>query len=113
MNDTGIWRAIQTLYNGGTLRSVRRNRGGVSNFASGNLDDFADTIGVQSSGTSEMSLGSDVLAALQASLDRNSEIMEKAVSDGIKGVFDIYGKGGLVDSYDKGKKNASRHGEKY
>lgn len=113
MNDTGIWQAIQTLYNGGTLRSVRRNRGGVSNFASGNLDDFADTIGVQSSGTSELSLGSDVLVALQASLDRNSEVMEKAVSDGIKGVFDIYGKGGLVDSYDKGKKNASRHGEKY
>lgn len=113
MNDTGIWQAIQTLYNGGTLRSVRRNRGGISNFASGNLDDFADVASVQSVDASELSLSSNVLVALQASLDRNSEVMEKAVSDGIKGVFDIYGKGGLVDSYDKGKKNVNRHGEKY
>ncbi len=113
MNDTGIWQAIQTLYNGGALRSVRRNRGGVSNFASGNLDDFADIASVQGVDASELSLSSNVLVALQASLDRNSEVMEKAVSDGIKGVFDVYGKGGLVDSYDQGKKNANRHGEKY
>ena len=50
---------------------------------------------------------------LQASLDRNSDVLERALTDGIRGVFNVYGKGGLVDSYDTGKKNASRHGERY
>lgn len=55
----------------------------------------------------------DMLAAIQASLDRNSEVMEKAVRNGIKGVFNVYGKGGIIDSYDTGKKNVGRYGEKY
>lgn len=113
MDDTGIWHDIQTLYNGGSISAVRRRRGGVRAFASGNIDEFDDVVAVTDGGTSANGSGSDATAALQASLDRNSEVLERALRDGIKGVFDVYGKGGLVDSYDRGKKNVNRHGEKY
>lgn len=112
MNDTGIWNAIQTLYNGGSIRSVRRS--GMRNFATGNLDDFADAPAADmatADGTATET--TDVVSSLQASLDRNSDVLERALRDGFKGVFDIHGKGGLVDSYDRGKKEANRHGEKY
>lgn len=113
MDDTGIWRDIQTLYNGGSISAVRRRRGGVRAFASGNIDEFDDVVAVTDGSASASGSGSDATAALQASLDRNSEVLERALRDGIKGVFDVYGKGGLVDSYDRGKKNVNRHGEKY
>lgn len=113
MNDTGIWQAIQTLYNGGSIRSARRNGVGMSNFADGNLGEFADGASAQGSAGSAQPAFADMLAAMQASLDRNSEVMEKAVSNGIKGVFNVYGKGGIIDSYDTGKKNVERYGEKY
>lgn len=112
MNDTGIWNAIQTLYNGGSVRSVRRS--GMRNFATGNLDDFADASAADmatADGTATET--TDVVSSLQASLDRNSDVLERAMREGIKGVFDIHGKGGLIDSYDRGKKEANRHGEKY
>lgn len=113
MNDTGIWQAIQTLYNGGRVRATRQRSGGMSNFADGNLDEFADGASAQGSAGSAQPAFTDMLAAIQASLDRNSEVMEKAVSNGIKGVFNVYGKGGIIDSYDTGKKNVERYGEKY
>lgn len=113
MNDTGIWHDIQTLYNGGSISAVRRRRSGVRAFASGNIDEFDDVIAVTDGSTSASGSGSDATAALQASLDRNSEVLERALRDGFKGVFDVYGKGGLVDSYDRGKKQVNRHGEKY
>lgn len=112
MNDTGIWNAIQTLYNGGSVRSVRRS--GMRNFTTGNLDDFADASAADmatADGAATETTG--VVSSLQASLDRNSDVLERAMREGIKGVFDIHGKGGLVDSYDRGKKEANRHGEKY
>lgn len=113
MNDTGIWQAIQTLYNGGRVRATRQRGGGMSNFADGNLDEFADGASAQGSAGSAQPAFIDMLAAIQASLDRNSEVMEKAVRNGIKGVFNVYGKGGMIDSYDTGKKNVRRYGEKY
>lgn len=113
MNDTGIWQAIQTLYNGGHVRATRQRGGGMSNFADGNLDEFADGASAQGSAGSAQPAFTDMLAAIQASLDRNSEVMEKAVSNGIKGVFNVYGKGGIIDSYDTGKKNVERYGGKY
>lgn len=112
MNDTGIWNAIQTLYNGGSVRSVRRS--GMRNFTTGNLDDFADASAADmatADGAATETTG--VVSSLQASLDRNSDVLERVMREGIKGVFDIHGKGGLVDSYDRGKKEANRHGEKY
>lgn len=115
MDDTGIWQSIQTLYNGGGLRAVRSRRGrGVRAFADGNIDDF-DSVAAEA-GETDVTVGGmsiDMVASLQASLDRNSEVMERAVRNGIKGVFDIHGKGGLVDSYDRGKKEANRYGTKY
>ncbi len=113
MDDTGIWHDIQTLYNGGSISAVRRRRGGVRAFASGNIDEFDDVVAVTDGSMPASGSGSDTTAALQASLDRNSEVLERALRDGIKGVFDVYGKGGLVDSYDRGKKQVNRHGEKY
>ena len=113
MDDTGIWHDIQTLYNGGSISAVRRRRGVVRAFASGNIDEFDDVVAVTDGSTSASGSGADATAALQASLDRNSEVLERALRDGIKGVFDVYGKGGLVDSYDRGKKQVNRHGEKY
>lgn len=114
MDDTGIWKSIQTLYNGGSIRSVRR--GGMKAFATGNIDELADgatAAEVSSDGTAPATSNTDLLAALQASLDRNTEVMQKAVEHGIKGVFNVYGKEGLIDSYDRGKKNANRYGERY
>ena len=113
MDDTGIWHDIQTLYNGGSISAVRRRRSGVRAFASGNINEFDDVAVATDGGTSASGSGSNTAAALQASLDRNSEVLERALRDGIKGVFDVYGKGGLVDSYDRGKKQVNRHGEKY
>ena len=113
MDDTGIWHDIQTLYNGGSISAVRRRRSGVRAFASGNIDEFDDVAVVTDGGTSAGGSSDATAAALQASLDRNSEVLERALRDGIKGVFDVYGKGGLVDSYDRGKKQVNRHGERY
>lgn len=112
LNEPEIWRSIQTLYNGGSLRHTATRRGrGVRAFADGNLDDFEDVM--SGSADSGMDFGSDMLAGLQSSLDRNSEVLERALREGFRGVFDVYGKGGLVDSYDTGKKTVQRHGERY
>lgn len=113
MDDTGIWKSIQTLYNGGSIRSVRR--GGMKAFATGNIDELGEGAAAATSenGTAPATADTDLLAALQASLDRNTEVMQKAVEHGIKGVFNVYGKDGLIDSYDRGKKNANRYGERY
>ena len=116
MDDTGIWNAIQTLYNGGRISQVRRRRSGmgVRAFAGGNLDDFEEMgseLGVGDSGMAGM--GTEQMAAFQSSIERNNELLERALTEGIHARFDVYGKGGLIDSYDQGKKAASRHGEKY
>jgi hypothetical protein len=56
------------------------------------------------------------MTAMKESLDRNSAVQEallERLSRPIEAKFDVYGKGGLIDSYDSGKKNVSRHGERY
>jgi hypothetical protein len=58
-------------------------------------------------------MSTEQMAAFQSSLDRNNELLERALSEGIHARFDVYGKGGLIDSYDQGKKTVSRHGEKF
>ena len=114
MNDTGIWQAIQTLYNGGRLSSSqrRRIRRGVPAFADGNIDEFSEMAddGVMTTGSG---MGAEQMAAFQQSLDRNNELLDRALSEGIHAHFDVYGEGGLVDSYDRGKKTVSSHGEPY
>ncbi len=109
MNDNMIWRAIKTLSGGGRLSNNRTRKAGrgIAAFADGNVDDF-DIMG----GGQDI-VDDGMIASLQQSIDRNSDVLERALTEGIKGVFDVYGKGGLVDSYDTGKKNATRHGERY
>ena len=113
MNDGEIWHAIQTLSAGGRLPASRRRRG-VRAFAEGNVDDFEEMAGGYD--MPEGSAGGfspEMAAQMQASLDRNSEVMERVLEQGIHAYFDVYGKGGLVDSYDTGKKTVTRHGERY
>lgn len=50
---------------------------------------------------------------MQAALDRNSAVMEVIVEKGIKAIVSPYGPDGIVAGYDKAKKEAKRHGEKY
>ena len=108
MNENEIWQAIKTLSSGGRISSSRRRGRGVHAFAEGNVEDF-DTA-ITDNQTADM--GFDP-AQLQQSIDRQSDLLERALTEGIKGVFDVYGPNGLVASYDKGKKNTTRHGERY
>jgi hypothetical protein len=114
MNETGIWRDIQTLYNGGSISglSTRRRRGGVRAFADGNLSDFAD--GSEYSEYSENSgMSIKMLASLQTSIDRQSDLLESALVNGIKAVNKWTGSDGIPAMYNKMQKEAQRHGEKY
>lgn len=118
MDDTGIWQSIQTLYNGGRISSgfgQRRRGRGVRAFAEGNIDEFEDAMGGYDIATDSTGGGMsmEMAVALQASLDRQSDLLERALTDGIHAKFDVYGKGGLIDSYDTGKKTVNRHGERY
>ena len=58
-------------------------------------------------------IGMEQMAAFQASLDRNSAIMERLAEDGIEAFVSPYGKRGIVNGYDTYKKEAKRHGEKH
>ena len=111
MDDNGIWKAIQTLYNGGAIASRRRRtvRRGVPAFAEGNMDEFEDVGDMVSGDGTAM----DQMLSLQASIDRQSELLDHLRTHGIKATFDTYGKGGLIDSYDTGKKIVNSHGERY
>jgi len=112
MNENEVWRTIRTLSGGGRIASRRTAGHGMRAFADGNVDEFdemADGGGLMA----DSGMSMDQLAAFQQSLDRNSAIMERLEANGIHAYFDVYGKGGLVDSYDTGKKNVTRHGERY
>ena len=117
LNETGIWRDIQTLYNGGSISglSTRRRRGtGVRAFADGNIGEFeemTDGGGLTADGMG--GFGAEQMAAFQTSLDRNNELLERALTNGIKGVFGVYGPDGIVNAYDTGKKKLQRHGVDY
>lgn len=113
MDDNGIWQSIQTLYNGGRLShsSMRRRGRGMRAFADGNLDEFEEVESTLGGGDSGMSM--EQVISLKESIDRQSDLLEDLRTNGIKATFDVYGKGGLVDSYDTGKKNVTRHGERY
>jgi len=116
-DDTGIWQAIQTLYNGGRVSGFSTRRGrGVRAFAEGNIGDFEEMtdggydIATDSGGGG---LGFDP-AALQASLDRNSDVQE-ALLERLQHPLTVAGTGsnGVVAMYDKLKKEAQRQGVKY
>lgn len=110
MNEKGIWAAIQTLSSGGRLRRSSMRRGkGILGFADGNVGDFSEdmdggaAIGVDMSGIAD-------------ALERQNAIQEallERLSQPIEARFDVYGKGGLIDSYDSGKKAVTRYGQPY
>ena len=111
MNDGEIWRTIQTLSAGGRMRRARRGRG-VAAFAEGNIGDFED----YAEQADYAGASAADIAAMQASLDRNSAVQEALLERlrlPIKAVVGIHGPDGVVAGYDKGKKEAVRHGERY
>lgn len=115
MNEGEIWHAIQTLSSGGRMAATRRRGRGVRAFADGNVEDFEEvssTVG-DVSGESMGGFSPEMAAQMQASLDRNSEVMERVLQQGIHAYFDVYGKDGVVHVYDSAKKTLSRHGERY
>lgn len=111
MNDGEIWHAIQTLSGGGRLRHAPR-RQGMRTFAEGNVEDFEE-MADGSWQSAEGAMGAEQMAQFQTSLDRNNELLERALTEGIHAHFDVYGRGGLIDSYDTGKKTVQSHGERY
>ncbi len=112
LNEPEIWNAIQTIYNGGTLRhSVMRRKGrGMAAFADGNLDEMYDGEGMMADGTG---VSPEQMAAFTAALDRNNELWERVLDEGIEAFVSPYGPRGIVNGYDTAKKEALSHGEKY
>lgn len=115
MNEGEIWHAIQTLSGGGRITATRRRVRGVRAFADGNVEDFEayETDGTNKTDGSYGNMTPEQMAALQRSLDLSNELLERALAEGIQGVFNVHGPDGLVNTYDKGKKEALRHGERY
>ncbi|CRH85951.1 Uncharacterised protein [Chlamydia trachomatis] len=112
MNENEIWRTIQTLSNGGRINHTVGKRMGIPTFADGNVSDFTSVMDGVSS-MSGMSISPEQAVALQSSIDRQSDLLERALTEGIKGVFNVHGPDGLVANYDRGKKTANLHGEPY
>lgn len=107
MNDTEIWHAIQTLSGGGRMRLAQRQ--GVRAFADGNIADFEDSA---LSGASN-GMTPEQMMAFQMSLDRNNELLERALTNGIKAVNKWDGPDGIPNMYNRMEKEARRHGVKY
>ena len=112
LNEPEIWRSIQTLYNGGSLRHSSRRRG-VRAYAEGNIDEFVEMENGSGFTVNGSGLTPEMASQMQAALDRNSAVMEVIVEKGIKAIVSPYGPDGIVAGYDKAKKEAKRHGEKY
>jgi len=112
-DDTGIWQAIQTLYNGGRVSGFSTRRGrGVRAFAEGNINDFEDISGSGMEGAD----GFDDLTAMQDSLDRNTAVQEALLERLNKPIVaqNIWtGPEGIPNMVNKYQKEAKRHGVKY
>ncbi|MCR4810034.1 MAG: hypothetical protein K5896_09275, partial [Prevotella sp.] len=118
MDDTGIWRDIQTLYNGGSISgmSTRRRRGnGMAAFADGNIGEFEDAMGgdnIAANGTGG-GINAEVMASMLETNSRLADLLENALVNGIKAVNKWTGSDGIPAMYNKMQKEAQRHGEKY
>lgn len=112
-DDTGIWQAIQTLYNGGRVSGFSTRRGrGVRAFAEGNINDFEDISGSGMEGAE----GFDDLTAMQDSLDRNTAVQEallERLNQPIVAQNVWTGPEGIPNMVNKYQKEAKRHGVKY
>lgn len=112
-DDTGIWQAIQTLYNGGRVSGFSTRRGrGVRAFAEGNINDFEDVSGSGMEGAE----GFDDFTAMQDSLDRNTAVQEallERLNQPIVAQNVWTGPEGIPNMVNKYQKEAKRHGVKY
>lgn len=110
MNEPEIWRSIQTLYNGGSLRHAARRGRGVRTFADGNLGEMDNGEWMMDNGMSFDPV------AMQASLDRNSAVQEALLERLNRPIYArniLYGPEGLPNVIAKLQKEAQRHGERY
>lgn len=109
MNHPDIWKAIITLSKNGRLDSGM----GMRTFATGNINDLArQAQDMEASATTDNSVQ---MAQMQATLDRNSQVMAQlmqVLAGGIKANINMYGEDGMYKSMKKAEKYAGRVGYK-
>lgn len=109
MNHPDIWKAIVTLSKNGRLDSGM----GMRTFATGNINDLArQAQNMEASATTD---NSAQMAQMQATLDRNSQVMAQlmqVLAGGIKANINMYGEDGMYKSMKKAEKYAGRVGYK-
>ena len=102
MNHPDIWKAIVTLSKTGRLEH------GMRTFASGNIDQLAKQVeGVEASSATT---GSADMIQMQATLERNSQVMAQlmqVLAGGIKANINMYGEDGMYKNMKKAEKFAS------
>jgi hypothetical protein len=114
MNEPEIWGAIKTLYNGGSLsHTPTRRRRGVSAFADGNIEEFDDIDHGPLANDNYGGMNPEIIMGLQSSMDRQSDLLERALTQGIVARNIWHGPEGIPNMYNKMQKEAARHGEKY
>lgn len=102
MNHPDIWKAIVTLSKTGRLEH------GMRTFASGNIDQLAKQ--VEGMEDSPATTGSTDMIQMQATLERNSQVMAqlmKVLAGGIKANINMYGEDGMYKNMKKAEKFAS------
>lgn len=109
MNHPDIWKAIVTLSKNGRLDSGM----GMRTFATGNINDLArQAQDMEASATTD---NSAQMAQMQATLDRNSQVMAQlmqVLAGGIRANINMYGEDGMYKSMKKAEKYAGRVGYK-
>lgn len=102
MNHPDIWKAIVTLSKTGRLEH------GMRTFASGNIDQLAKQ--VEGLEASSATTGNADMIQMQATLERNSQVMAQlmqVLAGGIKANINMYGEDGMYKNMKKAEKFAS------
>ena len=102
MNHPDIWKAIVTLSKTGRLEH------GMRTFASGNIDQLAKQ--VEGMEASHATTGNADMIQMQATLERNSQVMAQlmqVLAGGIKANINMYGEDGMYKNMKKAERFAS------